>query len=297
MARNTRWQNRCCSLFAVASLLASGVPADAQTTLSSSSGTVSSTHTAPSTTTSSTPAQRAAPSDPPGSPQIGRSDDDSDRGVIFGDVIGPTIGDFKRLPSQDTLAWLGVGAAIALAAHPADWSTSRSLTGSDTLDATFEAGEVLGGALFQLAGSTATYLTGRATGNERVIAVGADLLRAQILAQTVTAAIKHGARRQRPDGTMYSFPSGHSSVSFASATVVQRHYGWKAGAVAYGMAAYVAASRIQEARHFLSDVAFGAAVGIAAGRTVTIGLGENRLAVAPTVTRGGGGVNFSLISD
>ena len=80
-------------------------------------------------------------------------------------------------------------------------------------------------------------------------------------------------------------------------TVLQRHYGWKAGGLAYGVATYVAASRIQDKRHFLSDVAFGAAIGIAAGRTVTIGVGDNRFAVAPTVTRGGGGVSFSLVTD
>ena len=217
--------------------------------------------------------------------------------MVFGDVIGRTIGDFKRLPSRDTLAWLGVGAAMALSAYPADWSTSASLSGSPTLDDTLEAGETVGGAMFQHLGAAATYLAGRAAGSSSVTAVGADLLRAHILAQAVTTAVKRTVRRYRPDGTRYSFPSGHSSVSFASATVLQRHYGWKAGAVAYGVATYVAASRIQEERHFLSDVAFGAAIGIAAGRTVTIGVGDNRFAVAPTVTRGGGGVSFSLVTD
>jgi hypothetical protein len=38
---------------------------------------------------------------------------------------------------------------------------------------------------------------------------------------------------------------------------------------AYAFSSYVAASRLRENRHFLSDVVFGAAVGIIAGRTVT----------------------------
>ena len=113
----------------------------------------------------------------------------------------------------------------------------------------------------------------------------------------MTTAVKYAVRRYRPDGTQYSFPSGHSSVSFASATVLQRHYGWKAGGLAYGVATYVAASRIQEKRHFLSDVVFGATIGIVAGRTVTIDVGDNRFAIAPTVTHGGGGVSFSLVTD
>ena len=94
---------------------------------------------------------------------------------------------------------------------------------------------------------------------------------------------------------MYSFPSGHTSVSFATATVVQRHFGWKAGAAAYGLASYVAASRIQEKRHFLSDVAFGATIGILAGRAVTVGTGDHRFAISPMAAPGGGGVSFTWL--
>ena len=281
MVQSARGRSCCCSGVALAGLLTACVPALAQTAPLASSATV------PSTTTPSTTA----------SLQLALPDENHIRGVIFGDVIGRTIGDFKRLPSRDTLTWLGVGAAIALAAHPADRSTSASLAGSQALDNTLEAGETIGGAIFQFAGSTATYLAGRATGSGTVTSVGADLLRAQIVAQTMTTALKFAVRRYRPDGTQYSFPSGHSSVTFASATVLQHHYGWKAGGLAYGVATYVAASRIQEERHFLSDVAFGAAVGIAAGRIVTIDVGDNRFAVAPAVTRGGGGVSFSLVTD
>ena len=60
-------------------------------------------------------------------------------------------------------------------------------------------------------------------------------------------------------------------MTFATATVLQRDLGWKVGVPAYGLATYVAASRIQDKRHFLSDVTFGAAIGIVAGRSVTIG--------------------------
>jgi membrane-associated phospholipid phosphatase len=120
-------------------------------------------------------------------------------------------------------------------------------------------------------------------------------LRAQFVTQALTAAVKMSARRQRPDGTMYSFPSGHSSVSFATATVLHRHFGWKVGAPAYAFATYVAASRVQDRRHFLSDVAFGAALGIAVGRTVTIGRGDAQFAVSPMAVPGGGAVSFNWI--
>jgi membrane-associated phospholipid phosphatase len=38
--------------------------------------------------------------------------------------------------------------------------------------------------------------------------------------------------------------------------------------IGYGIASYVAASRLHDNRHYLSDVVFGAAVGTIAGRTV-----------------------------
>ncbi len=61
------------------------------------------------------------------------------------------------------------------------------------------------------------------------------------------------------------------------------------------MATYVAASRVQGKRHFLSDVAFGAALGIVAGRTVTFGHGDGRFAMAPAAVAGGGAVSFTWL--
>ena len=55
-----------------------------------------------------------------------------------------------------------------------------------------------------------------------------------------------------------------------------------------------AASRVQMQRHYLSDVAFGAALGIVAGRAVTIQTGGYAFALSP-VAAPGPGVNFTLI--
>lgn len=215
---------------------------------------------------------------------------------LFTDLFKESVGDFRRLPSSDTLKWLGVGAFIAGMGRTVDRGVSEELSGSRSLDA-LDAGETIGGARFQLASALATYAVGHATGSRKVAQVGSDLLRAQILSQALTASIKMSVRRTRPDGTSYSFPSGHASVTFASATVLQRNFGWKVGVPAYGVATYVAASRIQDKRHFLSDVAFGAAIGIAAGRTVTVGRGDGRFALAPMAAPGGGGVSFSWVGN
>jgi membrane-associated phospholipid phosphatase len=159
----------------------------------------------------------------------------------------------------------------------------------------FGAGQTIGAATTQLAAAFATYSIGRMTGNPKVAVIGADLVRAQFVSQTLTQAIKFSAGRTRPDGTTLSFPSGHTASAFATAAVLQRHLGWKAGIPAYAVASYVAASRIQGQRHYFSDVAFGAAVGMVAGRTVTIGRGDARFAVSPAAAPGGAAVNFTWV--
>jgi len=118
-------------------------------------------------------------------------------------------------------------------------------------------------------------------------------VQAQIVASVMTQGVKLAVGRRRPDAGRFSFPSGHASATFANAAVLQRHFGWKAGLPAYGLASYVAASRLQENRHYASDVIFGAAIGIIAGRTVTVGRGGGAFAVTPVAVRGGAVVMFS----
>jgi membrane-associated phospholipid phosphatase len=82
--------------------------------------------------------------------------------------------------------------------------------------------------------------------------------------------LKYATQRERPDGSdNHSFPSGHAADTFAFATALERHLGWKGAVPAYIFASYVALSRIPDNRHWLSDVMFGSAVGIISGRTVT----------------------------
>jgi membrane-associated phospholipid phosphatase len=203
-----------------------------------------------------------------------------------------TIRDFRRVPSGDTAEWLAIGAVAAIGAHTADSTVSRTWSSSRQLGETVESGRVIGSTPFQLGAAAATFAIGRATNSPRVADVGADLIRAQFLAEAMTVGLKQSVRRPRPEGSGFAFPSGHTTVSFASATVLQRHFGWKVGLPAYAVAGYVGISRVQMRRHNLSDVAFGAALGIVAGRTVTIGRGRS-LELAPMATPGGAGVSFT----
>lgn len=199
--------------------------------------------------------------------------------------------DFRNLASKETLAILGAGGVLAASLHPADRAATQTLSGSNFLNS----GETIGSARLQFGSALATLAVGHLTGSPKLAAVGSDLVRANIVTQTLTVGMKMAAQRTRPDGTEFSFPSGHSSVTFASATVLQRHFGWKAGVPAYAVASFVAASRVHEKRHFLSDVTFGAAVGIVSGWAVTVGRGKAQMSVAPIVAPdgGGGGIGFT----
>ena len=240
-----------------------------------------------------TPAQLAAQTD--SSETTAQSSIKAPSPVPFTGVVADAIGDFRNIPTWTNVAILAAGGIGASLARVSDGNVSRTMSGSESLGSFFRVGETVGGARVQIAAGLGTYAVGLISRQNRVSAIGADLIQAQILAQTMTASIKMSVGRTRPDGTQYSFPSGHSSVTFATATVLQRDLGWKVGIPAYGLATYVAASRIQDRRHFLSDVAFGAAIGIVAGRSVTVGNGNAKFAVAPSATPGGGGISFTWL--
>jgi membrane-associated phospholipid phosphatase len=86
----------------------------------------------------------------------------------------------------------------------------------------------------------------------------------------LTQGAKQAFPRLRPDGSDNdSFPSGHSSTSFAAAATLQNRYGWKVGLPAQLVAAFVGVARVQAHKHYWSDVLVGAAIGEAAGFLIT----------------------------
>ena len=203
--------------------------------------------------------------------------------------------DIRNLPSIENAVILGVGGGVSFAVHGEDRDITQEFTESPTVEEVLDPGEAVGGGVVQFGAALGVYILGRSSHNQRLSLVGADLVRSQILNAGMTQGIKLAVGRTRPDGSRYSFPSGHTSSSFATATVLQRHFGWRAGIPAYGLAAFVGGSRLQQNRHYLSDVIFGAAIGIVAGRATTVGHGKASFAVTPYAVGGGGGVTFTLV--
>jgi len=131
--------------------------------------------------------------------------------------------DFKNVFTTKENLWiLGAGAGASLLAHPFDDGIvnsrfNREAYEGGALDTSFESGKVLGGTLFQVGAAFTTYAIGKASSDPELTSLGRDLVRAQIVTQGLTQAVKLAVQRPRPDGSdSFSFPSGHSSSAFAN---------------------------------------------------------------------------------
>ncbi|MBN1150225.1 phosphatase PAP2 family protein [candidate division WOR-3 bacterium] len=80
----------------------------------------------------------------------------------------------------------------------------------------------------------------------------------------LVSAVKISVSRRRPDGGDHSFPSGHTSNAFSTATIISCEYP-QYRAQAFFLASAVGLSRIALNRHWTSDVIAGACLGIASG--------------------------------
>jgi membrane-associated phospholipid phosphatase len=200
--------------------------------------------------------------------------------------------DVTHLPSRTNLYWTIAGSGLAAVAHPFDDDVHDAVVGSTRAENIFKPGAVLGSLPVLLGSAVTIYAVGRIDDQPKVSHVGMDLIRSLALSEGVTMALKYTTRRERPDNSSKtSFPSGHSADTFAFATALERHLGWRGAVPAYIFSSYVALSRMPANRHWLSDVVFGSTVGIIAGRTVTRH-GRENYPVALAVVPGGAAVMF-----
>jgi membrane-associated phospholipid phosphatase len=224
----------------------------------------------------------------------------------FGSALIHNLGDdLKHMPRKNSLYWLGAGSALALAIHPEDRKINSRLASTSSLDAVWKPGSVIGEGYVIGPAAVATYAIGRYSHNNRLTHLGMDEIEGTILALGISEGLKEAVRRERPSpnkgqlitGTGYSFPSGHATLTFEAATILQQHLGYRAGIPTYLIASYVAMSRLHDNVHFASDVAFGAGLGILIGRSVTWH-GRNfwgyDMNVVPMSLPGGGGIIVSL---
>ena len=91
-----------------------------------------------------------------------------------------------------------------------------------------------------------------------------QLAKSEAFTLAASELLKLTVQETRPNGRDdKSFPSGHTSVSFAAAQYMQMRGGWEYGVPAYVAASLVGYSRVRAGEHYWKDVLAGAALGIA----------------------------------
>lgn len=112
----------------------------------------------------------------------------------------------------------------------------------------------------------------------------------------MTYALKYLVKKDRPDHSdRHSFPSMHTSVSFAGAAFIQRRYGWKWGIPAYALSTYVGWSRVYGKKHDWWDVAAGAVIGAGSSYIFTRPFAQkHNLTISPVAGDGHYGIYASM---
>jgi membrane-associated phospholipid phosphatase len=123
------------------------------------------------------------------------------------------------------------------------------------------------------------YLIGAVTGSRRLAAAALLSFQSLAIAAGLTEGIKRLAGRTRPNntddqwdfqgwsGSDKSFVSGHATHAFAVATVFALEYrnSFIVPPVVYGLATLAAYSRVNDNKHWVSDVVLGAGIGFLVG--------------------------------
>jgi|FLOH01.1.fsa_nt_gi membrane-associated phospholipid phosphatase len=159
--------------------------------------------------------------------------------------------------------------------------TSRSST-TDDIASVFEP---FGNSSFTVPALIGFYIYGRFGENEKVERTALLATESFLVTSLFVGVLKVGMGRVRPavvgssandfrgpieEGSGHSFPSGHTSTAFAIATVVANEYDGvpMIAPISYGLATLVGFSRINDEKHWASDVVFGAALGYFTSKTI-----------------------------
>lgn len=167
--------------------------------------------------------------------------------------------------------WGGYDNRNTLAGSLAQWN-ARPL---------FDFGNFYGEGWVEGGAALGSWTLGAFTDDRRLQQFGRDATESIILSTLLVTGVKVSVNRTRPNGGDYSFPSGHSITAFCVAPVVQKYWGWEAGAPAYLLAAVTGLARIEGHYHYLSDVIAGAALGVVIGNAVVYSPEDLSMSVGP----------------
>lgn len=207
----------------------------------------------------------------------------------------------SSLFSEQNVLPAAIGGTVALTLAPYDQAISSALRGTNESVGTI--GDAAGGriAMISIVGGTVT--ASLFSHSSRLKSTAFALAQATTVDLAIVESLKFITQRERPDGSnSYSFPSGHSADAFTVAAVFSHYYGWKWGVPLYAAAGFIAVSRVEKGKHWPSDVAVGATIGLLAGRSGILTTERlsgsrklSRLAIAPILGAHRWGVSVSVL--
>ncbi|HEU4725438.1 MAG TPA: phosphatase PAP2 family protein [Candidatus Eisenbacteria bacterium] len=182
-----------------------------------------------------------------------------------------TIGDDLHGVAQPrTLTVLAVGAVAAGASLIVENPKRQAaLFESGGFDGPSDIGNEYGSGVTLAALSGVFLGTGYLANDRGLKQTGSEMFRSLAYSTLAVTALKVAIHRKRPNGGAYSFPSGHTTTAFAMAPVLASRLGPSAGIPAFILAGATGIGRMEDHKHYLSDVVFGAALGLSIGMAVT----------------------------
>lgn len=181
---------------------------------------------------------------------------------------------------------------------------------SSTTDSISDVFEPFGNSAFTLPAMMGFYIYGNLWDNEKAKRTALLAVESFLVTSLFTGTLKVVMGRTRPfDGVSAdefkgpttsnnAFPSGHTSSAFALATVVANEYEHipLIAPLSYGIATMTGYSRLNDNKHWASDVVLGAALGYFTSKTI-LKLHSNKkgrhFTIYPRVDRRGGGLVLS----
>lgn len=198
---------------------------------------------------------------------------------------GVLVPDLNAIATVRTARILGGAAALgAISLLIENPDAEERALGRGAIDAPADLGNIYGGGLLLAGAAGGLAGVGLLEKDPDWIRAGSEMARSLAYAGVAVTALKLAVRRTRPNGGAYSFPSGHTAAAFAVAPVLARRFGLVAALPAYALAASTALGRMEDRKHYLSDVVVGAGIGTAIG----IAIASDRRAPRSEAEPGGG---------